>query len=221
MRKNSTIHGTVCNSRSVSDQTNGFKSPTGLTLGLNATKTESNDSTIPLFPLILALSAPPLPVHHGGPVWAAAHLQMNHAFCLRFFFLFSKHGKRERGGWARERVIERGGLLPSLFSFLLSLILRRISCAVHREEVPSACRASPVPTQHSCSPHTHTHTRTRAVDHTLTCTETTRVTDSACSMALSCKWSKRSRRFVTQEKMCCAFHENLFICPPMLSNMQP
>ncbi len=128
-------------------------------------------------------------------------------FLFEVFFLFSKHGKRERGGWVRERVIERGGLLPSLFSFLLSLILRRISCAVHREEVPSACRASPVPTQHSCSPHTHTHThtRTRAVDHTLTCTETTRVTDSACSMALSCKWSKRSRRFVTQEKMCCAF----------------
>lgn len=140
-----------------------------LELGLNATKTESNDSTIPLFPLILALSAPPLPVHHGGPVWAAAHLQMNHAFCLRFFFFFffSKHGKGERGGRARERERERGGLLPSLFSFLLSLILRRISCAVHREEVPSACRASPVPTQHSCSPHTH-YTHTHACCRSLT-----------------------------------------------------
>lgn len=30
-RKHSTIRGTVCNSRAVSDQTNGFKTPTSLT----------------------------------------------------------------------------------------------------------------------------------------------------------------------------------------------
>lgn len=82
----------------------------------------------------------------------------------RFLFeIFPPLFQTRKKGERRASGVEGGSC--HLFSFLLSLIPRRISYAVHRKEVPSPCRASPGSHSAFLQPSRAKHTRTRAVDH--------------------------------------------------------
>lgn len=102
------------------------------------------------FALRHSISAPPCPPLSPQPGTRTGY----DTFASELLFLFRFLCVKKLGrGCERERVLQ-----PSLFSFLLSIILRRISCEVHREEVPQTCWGPAHPSSAFQQPGHITHT---------------------------------------------------------------
>lgn len=164
--KHSKIRGTVCNSRSVSDHTNGYKSQTGLTG--RARPQHHKDRIERLYytfisshPRSLRSSSPSAP---WGTRMGCCTFANESRFLFEVFFPFSKHGKRERVGRASER--ERGAPAIALF---FSAVFNPEEDKLCRTQRGSAIGLSGFTRSHSAflqpSHTTHTHACCRSLTH--------------------------------------------------------
>lgn len=167
--KRSTIRGTVCNSRSVSDQTNGFKSQTGLTGSARPQRHKDRIERlyytfISSHPRSLRSSSPSAP---WGTRMGCCTFANESRFLFEVFFPFSKHGKRERGGRASEREKEREGA-PAIALFF-SAVFNPEEDKLCRTQRGSAIGLSGFTRSHSAflqpSHTTRTHARVLSITH--------------------------------------------------------
>ncbi len=169
MCKNSTIHGTVCNSRSVSDQTNGFKSPTGLTRTARPQRHKDRIERlyytfISSHPHALRSSSPSAPwgTHMGCCTFANES-----RFLFEVFFpLLQTRKEGERGASERESDRARGAPAIALF---FSAVFNPEEDKLCRTQRGSAIGLSGFTRSHSAflqPSHTHTHTHARVLSIT-------------------------------------------------------